>query len=640
MHKGGGKNALRVAKIKKWPLYIACINKYIGWEYFIEESLKTLLGDLRIFDGPGHVYHVDSERSRIGYKDHDGYIYNVNHGYQTMFAYFKEYEKKTIATTGLNTNIYFLVDCGDFSYAAVPKLYASVLGATGTLKDLSEGERNVLRNVYGVKRATYLPSVYGRNNMTFDSNSTEAIKITNAVDHYMEIVKEIEKRLQGKPKERAVLVFFETKQKVHDFLGSREMSTRRGQVRVMREEDTVADREQAVRQAVASKSITLLSRDFGRGTDFICYDDDLNTSGGVHVIQTFVSLEVSEQTQIKGRTARQGNNGSYSLILLDSELESIEITAEMIVEFEAKSERYTVIDKMRKRTFNTSYSTAMTYVDTIRKSHEESQNFLRALYVSDISAVRDFINKKNNSCMSPESDLVSRTICLIDATGSMGGVLDQVKMTVQSMFERAHTILEDEGYPNAFEMQFAVYRNYNAQGMILEHSTWERKPDNLRAFMSEVRACYGLGNEAIEIGLRHVNQEREAEEVSQVILIGDMPPNTRGEVKMHRAGASFNAGNKWAEETYYEDELQHIIDAEIPVHAFYVDVHAEKAFRDIASRTNGSTGPLDITSTKGAEMLTSLVTERILVNVNKVTHGSAEMEKKLIESYRSRYGFV
>ena len=88
------------------------------------------------------------------------------------------------------------------------------------------------------------------------------------------------------------------------------------------------------------------------------------------------------------------------------------------------------------------------------------------------------------------------------------------------------------------------------------------------------------------------------------------------------------------------DELQHIIDAEIPVHAFYVHAYAKDAFRDIARRTGGSTGPLDITSTKGAEMLTSLITERILVNVNKVARGGAEMERKLIESYRSRYGFV
>ena len=528
----------------------------------------------------------------------------------------------------------------------MPKLYASVLGATGTLKDLSEGERNVLRNVYGVKRATYLPSVYGRNNMTFDSNSTEAIKITNAVDHYMEIVKEIEKRLQGKPKERAVLVFFETKQKVHDFLGSREMSTRRGQVRVMREEDSVTDREQAVRQAVASKSITLLSRDFGRGTDFVCYDDELNTSGGVHVIQTFVSLEVSEQTQIKGRTARQGNNGSYSLILLDSELESIQITAKMIVEFEAKSERYTVIDKMRKQAFNASYSIAMSYVDSIKQNHEESQDFLQALYRSDINVVREFINKRNNSGISSANCSagdcsVSRTICLMDATGSMGGLLAQVKMTVQTMFERAHAVLEDAGYPQAFEMQFAVYRNYNAGNTILNHSTWERKPDNLRQFMSAVNANYGQGaREAVEIGLWHVNQEREAGEVSQVILIGDAPPNTRQEVTSKRAEARFNGGTKWAQETYYEDELQHIIDAEIPVHAFYVNAYAKEDFALIAARTQGSTGELDITSGKGAELLTSLITKRILVNVNKISNGGAEGEKKLMDSYHSKYGFV
>ena len=138
VHRTGVKNALTVVKLKKWPLYAACLKKYVGWEFFIEESLKTLLGDLKIFDGPGHVYHVDSERSRIGYKDHDGYIYNINHGYQTMFAYFKEYDKKTITTTGLYKNVYFLVDCGDLSYTAVPKLYASVLGATDTLKDLGE----------------------------------------------------------------------------------------------------------------------------------------------------------------------------------------------------------------------------------------------------------------------------------------------------------------------------------------------------------------------------------------------------------------------------------------------------------------------------------------------------------------------
>ena len=36
------------------------------------------------------------------------------------------------------------------------------------------------------------------------------------------------------------------------------------------------------------------------------YDDDnINAAGGVHIIQTFVSEDISEEIQIQGRTASQ-----------------------------------------------------------------------------------------------------------------------------------------------------------------------------------------------------------------------------------------------------------------------------------------------------------------------------------------------
>ena len=643
VHKSGVKGALNFFGIKKWPLYTNCLVKYQGWEYFIEETVKRMVGDLRAFDGPGHVYHVDCERNRIGYKDHDSIVYNINVGYQTMYAYFKEHESGKITNTGLDKNIYFLVDCGDFSYAAVPKLYTSVLGVSGTLLELSDGEKKVLRNVYNIKCATYLPSVYGRNKLNFDPNAHGAIKITNDIEYYKEIVSEIDHQLRGKMKDRAVLVFFETKKKVNDFLESSAMSSRRGQVRVMREEDTVADREQAVRQAVASKSITVLSRDFGRGTDFVCFDDELDASGGVHVIQTFVSLEVSEQTQIKGRTARQGNAGSYSLVLLDSELEAIQISADMIRDFEAKGQRYSEIDRMRKSAFNSSYATAMTYVDTIEQNHKDSQEFLISLYRGDIAAVKEFINMRNKSAALHEEGTLSRTICLIDATGSMTHLLDQVKMTVHSMFERARTILEAAGYPEAFEMQLAFYRNYSSGADVLEHSTWERQPENLRAYMNRIRVNGGQGREAVEIGLWHVNRELRAGTVTQVILIGDMPPNTREEVAHKRRGSdhfAYWSNTQFAEPTYYKYEMTNIVSAGVPIHALYVKDDAREVFKNIAKSTGGVTDALDIHSDKGAAMLTRLVTMRILEDVNKFVGGGSVGEKKLKEAYHSKYGFV
>jgi preprotein translocase subunit SecA len=58
-----------------------------------------------------------------------------------------------------------------------------------------------------------------------------------------------------------------------------------------------------------------MSRAFGRGTDFVILDENMKAKGGIHVIQTFLSLEESEEVQIKGRTARQDCNGSYDCII-------------------------------------------------------------------------------------------------------------------------------------------------------------------------------------------------------------------------------------------------------------------------------------------------------------------------------------
>jgi hypothetical protein len=60
------------------------------------------------------------------------------------------------------------------------------------------------------------------------------------------------------------------------------------QVQVIDEKTSPDEKEACIRRAVTSKSVTLLTRDFGRGTDFIVYDDQLNTAGGVHVGETEV----------------------------------------------------------------------------------------------------------------------------------------------------------------------------------------------------------------------------------------------------------------------------------------------------------------------------------------------------------------
>ena len=69
--------------------------------------------------------------------------------------------------------------------------------------------------------------------------------------------------------------------------------------------------EAIIRKATTAGNITFSTRDFGRGTKFVCRDRRVIDNGGVHIIQTFWAETLSEELHIKSRTTRQGNNGSY-----------------------------------------------------------------------------------------------------------------------------------------------------------------------------------------------------------------------------------------------------------------------------------------------------------------------------------------
>ena len=289
--------------------------------------------------------------------------------------------------------------------------------------------------------------------------------------------------------------------------------------------------------------------------------------------------------------------------------------------------------KCVQSSFKTQYAANTKYVEQAKERHEIGQQFLISLQSGDIASLKEFLVQENKGV---ESVSVSRTVCLMDATGSMSHLLQKCKNTVNIMFERASAILkENDISTDTFQLQFVVYRNYCCrENMILQNSPWESKPDNLRAFMSTINVAGGLGNEAIEVGLWHANKEYERDEITQVILIGDIAPNTQAEVTQRRKiyGENYWVNTRFARPTYYVTELANLIARKIPVHAFFVAKGAEQSFRDIAQQTGGRCEPLDINSLAGSEMLTNLVTEEILRNVGGTSRGN-----ELVEAYRNRF---
>ena len=100
------------------------------------------------------------------------------------------------------------------------------------------------------------------------------------------------------------------------------------------------------------------------------------------------------------------------------------------------------------------------------------------------------------------------------------------------MFKRASEALKENRVSfSSFEIRFVVYRNDNSlEDRIFQSSSWETNPHELRKFMNTIQCEEGWINEAIEIGLWHANRENERERITQVILVGDAPPNSEAEI--------------------------------------------------------------------------------------------------------------
>jgi len=124
---------------------------------------------------------------------------------------------------------------------------------------------------------------------------------------------------------------------------------------------------------------------------------------------------------------------------------------------------------------------------------------------------------------------------------------------------------------NLLQIKIGGYRNYLSLEKKLYQASpsWTSDTNALCHFLSRTLDIDGgEGNEAIEIGLWHANQEIINDNgipLSMIIIIGDAPPNTVEEVKMKRDRAASFQGiktywtkTKYKDETHWERELLEI----------------------------------------------------------------------------------
>jgi len=648
------KANINLNKLKASNEFKLVVSKFKDWEQLIEEQTKFMIADVQNFQGHGYVV----DKNKIGYKDQDKISFNIVVGYKTLFAYMFEMERGTITKSEAYTHLLAIgAECGNFSYAEIPLKpnFYFIMGVSGTLETLNDGQQKVVNEEYLIKKKTYAPSVFNKEQGVkgLNWNKKKNVYIVQEKDYFNEIFLEIENRLHGEENtqiKRSVIVVFEDKKKLMDFFESPVFDQFKKITNIMTEELTPIEKDRITKSATSSGKITLITKSFGRGTDFICRDEKVRLQGGVHVLQVFFSRELSEEVQIIGRTARQGDPGSFSMILLDTDLEYFLIPKEEFFDpqtgekgkffLKENSENYyDILNKKRNERNSDEFNNNKKFIENAKKLHLEAKTFMKGMMTNDVKVIKEFLLKWNKGPNLINTNFTSRTLVLMDATGSMSALLDKCKQRVIVMFERAGKVLEEAGLDAAcFFLQFAVYRNYsNTEQDILENSGFENKSTNLRNFMTKITVKGGLGPEAIEIGLWHANQEANRGVVSQVILIGDAPANSEAEVNHHRTsyhGENYWNRTKFGPKTHYKAEIEKLRVKGIKVNTFYVAQYAKINFTEIATYTGGHSDFLDVNGANGEELLTNFVTLEILKNVGDQSGVGAQA---LVDSYKKKY---
>ncbi|KAL7561429.1 hypothetical protein ACA910_009286 [Epithemia clementina (nom. ined.)] len=474
-HKGPNCKQM-LSHIQSTQPYQELINKYKGFSFLIDNEIALMIEQVRQSDE--EPYYLDKTTDRIGYKVMDTIEYEVTYGYCTMFAYLREADKGNLKHTEatLAKALAMPVSCGQFSYANITAI--RIMGVSGTVEAMGNYEKNVLSK-YGIERFVYIPSVYGQSNFQFDV-AGDGIYIESTTSDFFHKITDV--ILDVSKEKRAVIVFFRNDTRLREYKGSSFYHKLGRHVKLLTEDMDAADKSFVVKKAATAGQITLCTSVFGRGTDFFCKDDLVQKNGGVHIIQTFLSEALSEQLQIKGRTARQGKKESYQMILLETDLETdfeIKVGEKDKI---AREDRYEWLSCARKKKHESHCHVMDANLENATEKDKKSHALLNALLKGDKQKGHDlfkelyFTVKTQSLAANTEIDLAF----VIDVTGSMGPYTSAIFATVKTLVDKQGAVMGrlQANYPDTeFTFHVAVmgFRDIDDGNAQFRESLWKTK---------------------------------------------------------------------------------------------------------------------------------------------------------------------
>jgi len=647
MHKLG--HSMLLSSLRSTKEYKECITLWDDLSPLLDKAINEMLQALNHYK-PENGHHYTLIHGKIAYPYQDGITSDIYVGYKTMWAYYHEYDQGKVNVEILTDNVGLLINCGNYAYSEILKemgIFKCILGVTGTLRELSDPEQMIVSNEFSIAQQTFIPSVYGPNRLRFPKN--ESIKVENDSYYYHALAREIKvKRADGA---RPVLVFFEDQASLLTFYHHPTLKELGIPVSVMTQKSssTTAEQNSEISKAMSPGQVTLVVKEKGRGRDFNCPNQKIEDDGGVHVILAFLPNQVALEFQLFYRTARQGQDGSASMVLREEDLKKqFQLTDSAIQKMRDNNTIYDSLNTIRKKIFAETYSTLAKEMESIRDVlHTPSFKFWQQLCSpqADPKNTLMLLQGLNQVSNKKQMQHVSRTLILMDATGSMSLLINGVKQTVTHVINNLNFVMAASSIAkDNLLIQLAIYRNYwESSDNLFKYSAWSNNANDLKAFIDTIEATGGSwedGCEAIEVGLCHALNEAEKKDgLTQVILIGDMPPNNPDKLKSTEGKfAGGQARKKEHQHKFYSgfepaDVLTgKLAEKKIPIFTFFVRDYpsTKKAFTTIAEATGGTAEFLDANSENAHQNLSNIIGKTVLTDV---AGEDEELKKKLLVSY-------
>ena len=247
--------------------------------------------------------------------------------------------------------------------------------------------------------------------IVLNSIPKEDVKIVSDDLHFAYTNMEIQQKLDGD--ERAVIVLFKDTEQLMEVYNSDEFALYKERTAMLTPESAGNfDNRDAIVSATATQGrITLVTKISAVVLIMFPMLKELNKAGGLHVISTFVPPTESDQKQYEGRTARQGANGSFSMVVSKKELKDTYKFKDSDLKHIDKEYpdhpevAFDEIVKAESKLDNEEFKEAMKDAAEVQQEHDKTEAFIKDLQSNNKDKGIIFTRTKQMSCATfPSND--------------------------------------------------------------------------------------------------------------------------------------------------------------------------------------------------------------------------------------------